>query len=71
MNFMEKRILEEATVAPDGVLKMDSFLNHQAEISSAAWDTIWRLWTLWTPARLRSANSDNCVVNLDLFLWLC
>ena len=33
MNFMEKRILEEATVAPDGVLKMDSFLNHQVDMA--------------------------------------
>ena len=33
MNFLEKRILEEATVAPGNVLKVDSFLNHQVDMA--------------------------------------
>ena len=33
MNFLEKRILEEATVAPGNVLKVDSFLDHQVDMA--------------------------------------
>ena len=33
MNFLEKRILEEAAVAPGNVLKVDSFLNHQVDMA--------------------------------------
>lgn len=33
MNFLQKRILEEATVAPGKVLKVDSFLNHQVDMA--------------------------------------
>ena len=33
MNFLEKRILQEATVAPGNVLKVDSFLNHQVDMA--------------------------------------
>ena len=33
MNFLEKRILEEAVVAPGNVLKVDSFLNHQVDMT--------------------------------------
>lgn len=33
MNFLEKRILEEAVVAPGNVLKVDSFLNHQVDMA--------------------------------------
>lgn len=33
MNFLEKRILEEATVAPGNVLKVDSFLDHQVDMT--------------------------------------
>lgn len=33
MNFLEKRILQEATVAPGKVLKVDSFLNHQVDMA--------------------------------------
>ena len=33
MNFLEKRIVEEGLVKPGNVLKVDSFLNHQMDIS--------------------------------------
>lgn len=33
MNFLEKRILEEAVVAPGNLLKVDSFLNHQVDMT--------------------------------------
>lgn len=36
MNFLEKRILQEATVAPGIVLKVDSFLKHQVNAAGAA-----------------------------------
>ncbi|NLB16467.1 MAG: xanthine phosphoribosyltransferase [Clostridiales bacterium] len=32
MNFLEKRILEEGTVEPGGIIKVDSFLNHKMDI---------------------------------------
>ena len=32
MNFLEQRILKDATVKPGNVLKVDSFLNHQMDI---------------------------------------
>ena len=32
MNFLEKRILEEGVVRSGGVLKVDSFLNHQIDV---------------------------------------
>ena len=33
MNFLEERILKDGTVKPGNVLKVDSFLNHQMDIS--------------------------------------
>ncbi len=33
MNFLEKRILKDGLVKPGNVLKVDSFLNHQMDIS--------------------------------------
>ena len=33
MNFLEKRILKDGVVKPGNVLKVDSFLNHQMDIS--------------------------------------
>lgn len=33
MNFIEKRILEEGTVKPGNVLKVDSFLNHRIDVA--------------------------------------
>ena len=33
MNFLEKRILKDGIVKPGNVLKVDSFLNHQMDIS--------------------------------------
>ncbi len=33
MNFLEQRILEEATVKTGNLLKVDSFLNHQLDIA--------------------------------------
>lgn len=33
MNFLEQRILEEGIIKPGNVLKVDSFLNHQMDIS--------------------------------------
>ena len=33
MNFLEQRILKEGVVKPGNVLKVDSFLNHQMDIS--------------------------------------
>ena len=33
MNFIEKRILEEDTVKPGNVLKVDSFLNHRIDVA--------------------------------------
>ena len=33
MNFLEKRILDEGSVLPGNVLKVDKFLNHQLDIS--------------------------------------
>ena len=33
MNCLEKRILKDGVVKPDNVLKVDSFLNHQMDIS--------------------------------------
>ncbi len=33
MNFLQERILKEGVVAPGDVLKVDSFLNHQLDIS--------------------------------------
>ena len=33
MNFLEKRILEDGRVLPGNVLKVDSFLNHQLDVS--------------------------------------
>ena len=32
MNFLEKRILEEGTVEPGGIIKVDSFLNNKMDI---------------------------------------
>ncbi|NLZ36309.1 MAG: xanthine phosphoribosyltransferase [Clostridiales bacterium] len=32
MNFLEKRILEEGTVEPGGIIKVDGFLNHKMDI---------------------------------------
>ena len=33
MNFLEERILKDGIVKPNNVLKVDSFLNHQMDIS--------------------------------------
>ena len=33
MNFIEQKILEEGIVKPGGVLKVDSFLNHQMDLA--------------------------------------
>lgn len=33
MNFLEQRIINEGIVKPGGVLKVDSFLNHQMDIA--------------------------------------
>ena len=33
MNFLEERILKDGKVKPNNVLKVDSFLNHQMDIS--------------------------------------
>jgi len=33
MNFLEERILKDGVVKPNNVLKVDSFLNHQMDIS--------------------------------------
>ena len=33
MNCLEKRILKDGVVKPGNVLKVDSFLNHQMDIS--------------------------------------
>jgi len=33
MNFLESRILKEGHVKPGGVLKVDSFLNHQIDVA--------------------------------------
>ena len=33
MNFLEERILKDGIVKPGNVLKVDSFLNHQMDIS--------------------------------------
>ena len=33
MNFLEQRIVNEGTVKPGGLLKVDSFLNHQMDIA--------------------------------------
>ena len=33
MNFMEKRIAKDGIVRPGNVLKVDSFLNHQMDIT--------------------------------------
>ena len=33
MNFLEEKIIKEGTVKPGNVLKVDSFLNHQLDIS--------------------------------------
>ena len=33
MNFLEERILKDGTVKPGNVLKVDSFLNHQMDIT--------------------------------------
>ena len=33
MNFLEERILRDGVVKPGGVLKVDSFLNHQMDIA--------------------------------------
>jgi len=33
MNFLEKRIIKDGVVKPGNVLKVDSFLNHQMDIS--------------------------------------
>ncbi len=33
MNFLEERILKDGNVKPNNVLKVDSFLNHQMDIS--------------------------------------
>ena len=32
MNFLEKRIIKDGVIKADGVLKVDSFLNHQMDI---------------------------------------
>ena len=33
MNFIEQKILEEGIEKPGGVLKVDSFLNHQMDLA--------------------------------------
>ena len=33
MNFLEERIIRDGIVKPGNVLKVDSFLNHQMDIS--------------------------------------
>ena len=33
MNFLEERIVKDGVVKPGNVLKVDSFLNHQMDIS--------------------------------------
>ena len=33
MNFLEERIVKDGVVKPGDVLKVDSFLNHQMDIS--------------------------------------
>jgi xanthine phosphoribosyltransferase len=33
MNFMEERILEDGTIKPGNILKVDSFLNHQMDVA--------------------------------------
>ena len=33
MNFLEERIMKDGIVKPGNVLKVDSFLNHQMDIS--------------------------------------
>ena len=33
MNFLEERIVKDGKVKPNNVLKVDSFLNHQMDIS--------------------------------------
>ena len=33
MNFLEERILRDGVVRPGNVLKVDSFLNHQMDIT--------------------------------------
>ena len=33
MNFLEERIIKDGIVKPGNVLKVDSFLNHQMDIS--------------------------------------
>ena len=33
MNFLEERIMKEGTVKPGNVLKVDSFLNHQIDVT--------------------------------------
>ena len=33
MNFLEERIKQDATIKPGNVLKVDSFLNHQIDVS--------------------------------------
>ena len=33
MNFLEERILKDGIVKPNNVLKVDSFLNHQMDVS--------------------------------------
>ena len=33
MNFLEERIIKEGTVKPGNVLKVDSFLNHQLDVT--------------------------------------
>lgn len=33
MNFLEERIVKDGVVRPGNVLKVDSFLNHQMDVS--------------------------------------
>ena len=33
MNFLEEKILSDATIKPGNILKIDNFLNHQIDIS--------------------------------------
>ena len=33
MNFLEERIMKDGIVKPGNVLKVDSFLNHQIDVS--------------------------------------
>ena len=32
MNFLEQKIMEEGTIKPGNILKVDNFLNHQIDI---------------------------------------